>query len=53
MIRNNELIKEVKQKVNFIDEANYQAKYQYEDSKQCQVIPFIIFLIQLDDQIMI
>ena len=53
MIGNSELTKKAKQEVNFIDEVDYQAEYQYEDSKQCRVIPFIILSIQLDNQIMI
>ena len=45
------MTKEVKQEVNFISEADYQAEYQCEDSEQCQVVPPIVLPIQLDDQI--
>ena len=50
-VENSGLTKEVKQEVNFISEAEFQAEYQYEDSEQCQVVPPIVLPIQLDDQI--
>jgi len=50
-VENSGLTKEVKQEVNFISEADYQAEYQCEDSEQCQVVPPIVLPIQLDDQI--
>src|SRR5436309_10454446 len=47
-VKNSELIKEVKQEINFVSEAE---EYQYDQSEECYVIPFIILSIQLNDQI--
>ena len=47
-VKNSELVKRVKQKINFVSEAE---EYKYDQSEDCYVIPFIILSIQLDDQI--
>jgi len=47
IVKNSELPKEIKQEVNFVNEA----EYEFEDSEHYQVVPPIVLPIQLDDQI--
>src|SRR5436305_13663711 len=47
-VKNNELIKRVKQEINFVSKAE---EYQYNQFEECYVISLIILSIQLDDQI--